>query len=198
MTRGNRSFRVCGAVPGIAVRLLLVAVVWAGVVVLNPFPVWQVVAVLAALVAVVVPRSLAAWLSAACVVFGVLLTDQAPERTALAVLVVPAIHMLASLSLVIPASSRLALAVLVPSLGRFLIVQLLAQPLVLGVWLSAPSDVDRGVVWLAPLAATALLLGVVLALRAAKRADAPAGTNARAGAEPTAESPHGANVRGPS
>lgn len=173
MTRGLRSFRVRAAVPGITVRLLILAIVWGGAVVLVPFPLWQGVAVVAALVAVALPRSLAAWFGAACLVLGVLLTESDPGRTALAVLLVPAIHVLASVSLEIPISSRVALAVLWPSLARFLVVQLLAQPVVFGVWVLAPSNVDQGIAALAPLAAVALVLGVLLAVRAVRRSDAP-------------------------
>ena len=198
MTRGIRSFRVRGAVPGLVIRLLIVAVVWGGAIQLNPFPLWQGIALVASLIAFVVPRSLAAWLGAACLVFGVLLTDPAPERTALAVLLVHAIHVLGSLALAIPLSSRVALAVLVPSATRFLVVQLIAQPLVLGVWLLAPADVDHGPAWLAPAAAVALLLGVVLALRAARNADDAPRTAASEEERVAAERPRGADVRGPS
>lgn len=173
MSRGIRSFRVRGAIPGVTVRLAIVAIVWGGAVALIPFPLWQAVSVIAALVAVVLPRSLAAWVAAACLVFGVVLTDPAPERTALAVLLVPAVHVLASLSLVIPNSSRLALGALAPTLARFVVVQLLAQPVAYGMWLLLPTKIDHGAAWLAPLAATALLLGVLLALRAVRMADAP-------------------------
>ncbi|WP_435745575.1 hypothetical protein [Microbacterium sp. PMB16] len=172
MNRPLRSFRVGGAVFGIAPRLLLVAVVWFGAVSLVPFPLWQGVAVIAALVALVIPRSMSAWLAAACLAFGVVLTEPSPQRTALAVLLVHAVHLLGSLSLVIPARSRLALGVLLPSLLRFAVVQLLAQPLVFAVWLLVPSRVDRGIGWIAPIAAAMLLLGAILAVWAAKRADA--------------------------
>lgn len=198
MNRGRRSFRVRGAVLGIIVRLLIVAIVWGGAVVLVPFPLWQGVAVFAATLAVVLPRSLAAWVGAACLVFGVLLTEPDPGRTALAVLLVPAIHVLASLSLVIPISSRVALVVLGPSVARYLIIQLLAQPVVFGVWLLAPSNVTHGAVWIAPAAAVALVLGVLLTLRAVRRADAQSRMVSPAREEPAAEGPGGANVRGPS
>ncbi|MFJ6428212.1 MULTISPECIES: hypothetical protein [Microbacterium] len=197
MRRGLRSFRVRAAVPGVTVRLLLVAMVWAGAVVLVPFPLWQGVAVIAAVLAVVLPRSLAAWFAAACLVFGVLLTPPDPGRTALAVLLVHAIHVLASLSLVIPISSRVALAVLGPSLSRFCIIQLLAQPVVLAAWLLAPSNVEQGITVLAPLAAVMLVLGVGLALRAVRSSDVPRPARS-AGEESVAERPRGANVRGPS
>lgn len=172
MSRVIRSFRVGVAVFGIIPRLLLVAAVWIGAIALVPFALWQGVAVLAALVALVVPRSMAAWLAAACLAFGVLLATPSPERTALAVLLVHAVHVLGSLSLVIPLRSRLSFSALLPSLYRFVVVQLLTQPLVFAVWLLAPAPADRGIAWIAPLAAAALLLGVILALRAAKNADA--------------------------
>lgn len=198
MTRAIRSFRVRGAIAGIVIRLALVAIVWFGVVALNPFPLWQGIALVAALTAVFVPRSLAAWVAAACLAFGVLLTDPAPERTALAVLLVHAVHVLAALALEIPPASRVAFAVLVPSAARFLVVQLIAQPLVLGVWLLAPADVDRGAAWLAPLAAVAVLLGVLLALRAARKADDTARTGSSEAVESSASAQRGADVRGPS
>ncbi|MEU4015469.1 hypothetical protein AB0E56_09390 [Microbacterium sp. NPDC028030] len=190
MTRRVRSIRVPGAVRGITLRLLLVAVVGVGAAVLVPFPLWQGVALLAAVVSVIIPRSLAAWASAACLVFGVLLTEPAPGRTAVAVLLVHAVHILASLSLAVPMASRLALQALRPTLVRFAVVQALSQPLVFAAWLLAPSGVDRGIAWLAPAAAALLLFGVLLELRAAKRADA--------GVEAESESPSGADVRGPS
>lgn len=198
MRRGIRSFRVRGAVPGITLRLLIVAIVWVGALVLIPFVLWQVVAVIAALVAVVAPRSLAAWFAAACLVFGMILTEPAPERTALAVLLVPAIHVLASLSLVIPISSRLAPATLLPTLARFLVIQLLAQPVVFGVWLLMPVRIDRGEAWLAPLAAIVLLLGVLLAVRAVRKADAAQRTGSPTPPETVGGVPGGADVRGPS
>ena len=198
MTRGMRSFRVRAAVPGLVIRLLTVAIVWSGAVALNPYPLWQGIAVVASAIAVVLPRSLAAWSGAASIVFGVLLTDPAPERTALAVLLVHAIHVLGSLALTIPLASRVALAVLVPSVTRFLVVQLIAQPLVFGVWLLAPTDVDRGSAWLAPVAAVALLVGVLLALGAARRADVAPGAPSSEGMRTVEVRPRGADVRGPS
>ncbi|MFP3607991.1 hypothetical protein, partial [Paraburkholderia sp. SIMBA_053] len=70
-----------------------------------------------------------------------------------------AIHVLPALSLVVPLRSRLAVRVLRPTFLRFGIVQLLSQPLVFAMWLLAPSGVDRGTEWLAPVAAAALVMG---------------------------------------
>lgn len=198
MRRSLRSFRVGAAVPGVALRLANVVVISIGAFLLNPYPLWQGVAVVAALAAVVFPRSLAAWMAAACLVFGIVLTDPAPQRTALAVLLVPAIHLLGSLSLVVPAAARLAPAVLLPSLTRFVVGQLVAQPVAFGVWLLVPGSVDRGESWLAPLAAVVLLAGVLLALRAARTADTARGSVHGEGRGGEAIAPRGADVRGPS
>lgn len=198
MSRTIRRIRVPGAVPGITIRLLLLGVVSVGAVVLVPFPLWQGIAVVAALVAVVIPRTLTAWAAAACLPFGVILTEPSPGRTALALLLVHAIHVLAALSLVVPLRSRLALRVLGPTLLRFLVVQLLSQPLVFAMWLLTPGGVDRGTAWLAPVAAAALVVGVLLALRASKRADAEPAQTAPGGGDAVVEAGVGADVRGPS
>lgn len=198
MSRAIRRVHVPGGVPGIAIRALLVGVVCVGVVMLIPFPLWQGIAVVTAVVAVVVPRTLSAWAAAACLAFGVIVTEPSPGRTALALLLVHAIHVLAALSLVVPTMSRLALRVLRPTLLRFGVVQLLSQPLVFAMWLLAPSGVDRGTAWLAPVAAASLVVGVLLALRAAKRADAEPARTAPGGGDAVVESGVGADVRGPS
>ncbi|HWS50255.1 MAG TPA: hypothetical protein VN241_04515 [Microbacterium sp.] len=173
MRRRIHTLRVRGGVFGIMPRLLLLALVVAGVITLMPYPLWQGIAVVAAVVAVIIPRSMAAWAAAACLPFGILVSEASPARTALALLLVHAIHVLGALSLAIPLTSRLALRALWPSAMRFVAVQLIAQPLVLGVWTVAPAPSGRPLSWLAPLAAAVLLLGVVVALRALKRSDAP-------------------------
>ena len=198
MTRRVRSFRVRGAVRGIVLRILLVAVVACGAVALVPFPLWQGVAVIAALVSVVIPRSMAAWLAAACLVFGMILVPPSPDRTALAVLIVPAVHLLGSLALTIPSTSRVSLTALLPSAWRFVIVQLLAQSTVFAVRLLAPAPVDRGIAWLAPAAAAVLLVVLSFALRAARRADAAPEAALENGVRSVPESSGGADVRGPS
>lgn len=174
MSRGIRSFRIRVAVPGATLRVVVVGIVWAGASVLVPFPLWQGVAVVAAVVGAAIPRSLAAWVAAACLPFGVLLTEPSPWRTVFAVLVVHAVHVLASLSLVVPARSRMALGVLVPSLHRLLVIQLLAQPVVLAVLLLVPGRSGPGDAWLAAGAAAVLVIGAAIAIRAARAADSAA------------------------
>jgi hypothetical protein len=191
MSRPIRSFHIGAAVPGAVIRLAVVAVATGGALLLIPFPLWQGIAVLAALVAVAIPRSLAAWVALACLPFGVILTEPDPGRTAWALLFVHALHVCASLSLVVPLTSRVALPVLIPTIGRFLTVQLLAQPVAFGVWLLAQRQLTGTTALLAPVAAAMLLAGVLLAVRAARRAD-----GAAAGAE--ALGVLGADVRGPS
>lgn len=191
MTRAVRSFRTGIAVPGVVLRLVAVALAAGGALLLVPFPLWRGVAVLAALVAVAIPRSLAAWAALACLPFGVILSEPDPGRTALALLFVHALHVCASLSLVVPLSSRVALSVLLPSAARLLAVQAIAQPLAFAVWLLAERQDGTAVVILAPLAAAALLGGILIALRAAERAEEAASGARTFGVL-------GADVRGPS
>jgi hypothetical protein len=193
MSARMHSFRVPAAIPGVVPRLLVVVFVAVGVLVLMPFPLWQGIAVVAALVAVFLPVSMAAWGAAACLPFGVVLTEPSIARTALAVLLVHAIHVCAGLSLVIPARSRMSLRVLLPTLRRFAVIQVIAQPLALGVPLLSGRGLPTDVAWVAPVAAALLVVGVGLALVGLRRADAaarPAGGVAPRGS--------GANVRGPS
>ncbi|MCT1478075.1 hypothetical protein [Microbacterium sp. p3-SID336] len=171
MSRRVRGFRVGAALPGAVLRLAVVAVTLVGALTLQPYPLWQGVAVAAAVVAAVLPQSLAAWVGAACLPFGVILSEPAPGRTALAVLLVHAIHVLGSLSLTVPALSWVALRVLVPTLGRFVVVQLVAQSVVLGAWALTQRSGDGGP-WIAPVAAAGLLAGVLLLLRSLRGIDA--------------------------
>lgn len=192
MTRAVRSFRSGVAVPGMLIRLAVVGLATAGALLLVPFPLWQGIAVVAALVAVAIPRSLAAWVALACLPFGVILSEPDPGRTASAILFVHALHVCASLSLVVPFSSRMGLAVLLPSAARFVAIQLVAQPLAFGVWLllaGRPSATDVAI--LAPIAASMLLGGSLVALGVARRADRDASGAGTFGVL-------GADVRGPS
>lgn len=193
MSVRTHSLRVPAAVPGIVPRLLVVALVAVGVSVLMPFPLWQGIAIAMALTAVVLPVSMTAWGAAACLPFGVLLEDPSIARTALAVLLVHAIHVCAGLSLVVPVRSRLSLRALGPTLGRFVVIQLIAQPLALGVALVSGRMLPTGIGWIAPAAAAALVVGIALGLHGLRRAD-----GAATAAGYAASSGSGANVRGPS
>ncbi len=198
MTRRARSLRVHWAVRGVVLRVLLVAIVAYGAIALIPFALWQGVAVIAALVSTVIPRSMTAWMAAACLVFGVILVTPSPDRTALAVLLVPAVHLLGSLALTIPSSSRVALKALLPSAWRFVVVQVVAQSTVFAVGLVAPAPVDRGVAWLAPATAAVLLVALTFALHAVRRVEAASASALENSVRSAPESLHGADVRGPS
>ncbi|WP_152926230.1 hypothetical protein [Microbacterium sp. GCS4] len=189
-----QSFRVPAAIPGIVPRLLVVAFVAVGALVLMPFPLWQGIAIVLAVASVLLPVSMAAWGAAACLPFGVLLGEPSIARTALAVLLVHAIHVCAGLSLVIPVRSRLSLRVLGASLRRLAVIQLISQPLALGIALLSGRGLPTGVGWVAPIAAAALVLGIAFALRSLRRADIARDERI----SEVAPSPGGANVRGPS
>ena len=75
------------------------------------------------------PQTFAAWGGAACIVIGMLVSEPDIGRAMLAVLLVHAIHVLTSLTLVIPAGSRVVLSALRPTVIRFVLVQAIAQPL---------------------------------------------------------------------
>jgi len=174
MTRRGHTFRVRAGMPAVLLRVLLVAGTAAGAMVLVPVPLWRGVAIAAAVVGAIVPRSLAGWGGAACVGLGMLFADPDPAHTAIGVLVVHAIHVLASLSWIIPASSWISVRALVPTLRRFVAVQLIAQPLAFGVALLAAPETGTGIAWAALTGAALLVLAVAFGLHALRRADADA------------------------
>ncbi|WP_431072027.1 hypothetical protein [Microbacterium phyllosphaerae] len=135
MRTPNDTLQTAPAISWIVVRVVLIAVVAVGAFVLNPFVGWQWVAVILAVTAAVVPQTLAAWGGAACIMIGMLLSEPDLGRAMLAVLVVHAIHVLTSLTLVIPRGSRVVLAALRPTAIRFVLVQAIAQPLTIAVML---------------------------------------------------------------
>ncbi|UGS27151.1 hypothetical protein K8F61_02760 [Microbacterium resistens] len=176
MKRRAHELRVPRGIPGIVPRLLVLLVTTAGVLALTPFIVWQVVAVAAASVSVVLPRSFAAWAGAACLPIGVLLTAPSPGRTALAVLLVHAIHVLAALSLTIPAGSRIAPGLLRPVLRRFVVIQAIAQPVAATAAL-LPQAGAADTAWLAPLGAALLLVVATATTQLMRRGSAARGAD---------------------
>lgn len=135
MRASNDTLQTASAVSWIVVRVVLIAVVAVGAFVLNPLVGWQWVAVILAVTAAVFPQTFAAWGGAACIVLGMLLSEPDLGRAMLAVLVVHAIHVVTSLTLVIPRGSRVVLAALRPTAIRFVLVQAIAQPLMIAVML---------------------------------------------------------------
>lgn len=171
MTARMHVLRVPAGIPASALRVLQVLVGGLAVLLVNPSPIWQWVGVTAVLVGAVLPRTLATWAGAACIVIVVLIEDPAPLRTALALLAIHLVHVLGCLGLTIPASAWIRPGALLPTLGRFLLVQALAQPLALLVVL-LPSVGESGVAWLAPAGALIAVGLAVAVLRVQRREDA--------------------------
>lgn len=168
--RANDSLQTGPAVPWLVVRVALVVVVAVGAVALCPLIGWQVAAVVLAIVAAALPQTFAAWGSIGCLVIGMLISEPDLGRAMIAVLVVQLIHVLMSLSLVIPAGSRVVIAALRPSALRLLAVQAIAQPVTVLVMVVTQGSAQT-VPWAAVAGAGAVVaLAATLLVRANRRA----------------------------
>jgi len=192
MTARSHVFRVRGGVPAVLLRVLLVAVTAAGVMSLVPVPLWRGVAIVAAVIGAVVPRSLAGWLGGGVVGLGMLFADPRPVQTAIAVLVVHAIHVLASLTWTVPALSWISVRALLPTVRRFVSIQLVAQALAFGIAMLVSPVTGAGIAWAALAGAVVLVVAVGFGLHGLHRADSAAAVVHSA---PTGRS--GADVGGP-
>lgn len=172
MTRRTHAFRVRGGLPAVLLRGLLVAVTAAGAMTLVPVPLWRGLAIAAAVIGAVMPRSLGGWIGGACVGLGMLFADPQPAHTAIGMLVVHAIHVLASLAWTVPALSWISARALVPTLRRFVAIQLVAQPLAFGVAMLAPPAEGAGIAWAALAGAGVLIVAAAFGLHWLRRADA--------------------------
>jgi len=152
-----------GAVPALAVRVTLFAVSVAVVGIAEPFPLWFWVAVVLAGVGAVFPRTFAAWGVIPCVGVAVLSSEPEAWRTAILVLGVHLIHVLASVTWIAPWSAWITLSAMRPSFGRMLAVELIVQPVILVIGL-IPRVSGAGFAWLAPLGALAIV-GVAMLMR---------------------------------
>lgn len=170
----SHTFRVRGGVPAVLLRVLLVAVTAAGAMALVPVPLWRGVAITAAVIGAVVPRSLAGWIGGAAVGLGMLFADPAPAQTAIAVLVVHGIHVLASLTWTVPARSWISMRALLPSARRFAAIQVVAQALAFGIAMLTTPEEGAGIAWAALAGAAVLVVSVGFGLLALRRADAGA------------------------
>lgn len=119
---------------------------------------------LAATAAVIVPRTMAAWVVAVLVVLAMLFSEPDFARTSMTVLIVHSLHVLGALSLVIPAGSMVQMRVLLPSLWRFLGVQAASQALVFAA-ASLSAGVGGTLPWLAPVGTLGLLALTVFLVR---------------------------------
>lgn len=155
------------AVSGAVLRGVAVALVAAAALALQPPPFWQAAAVLAAVTGAVFPRTGLFWVALLVVPLALLMDEVSLWRTALAIAVVHAGHVLATLSLAIPARSRVALSALRPASVRWAGIQVISQA-VAGAALIVPRAEGAGLAWAAPVGALAVALLAVLLLRRAR------------------------------
>lgn len=156
------------SVPGWLMRIALIGVVAGGAWMLEPGIVWQIIALLLVLVGAVLPQTGAAWFAMVIVPFALIVQPADLWRACLAVFVVHLGHVLATMSLTMPARSQVALQALRPTAMRFIGVQGIAQ---LGAITAVllPSADATGIAWLAPIGAAAVVGVAVLLLRHVRR-----------------------------
>lgn len=123
------------AIPGAVLHVLLPAIAAVTAWLLVPVLGWQVAAVSTALIGMLLPQTLGGWFSIACLAVGMLLSETSIWLVSLAVLLVHIIHVLSALLPVVPWRGRVVIAALWPTLRRLFVVQLIAQPITIGVML---------------------------------------------------------------
>ncbi|WP_158864336.1 hypothetical protein [Leifsonia sp. AG29] len=147
-------------VPGWALRALFVAIALALALIGTPNGPWQAIAAVLAGISVAVPRWLTAWVLIGALAFSCLLEPGGPSVRLLALIAgVHAMHVLASWALVTPLVARLQPAALLPSLRRYLGVQVVVQPGTVALLLLA-----RGSQSLAAIASGAAVVALVAVL----------------------------------
>ncbi len=151
------------AVRGVVLRLVLIAVVVTVVRTLDPALVWQVIAVVCALAAAIYPSSLGAWGALAVVPISLLSAEPDPLRTALAVLCAHIVHVLGALTAAIPSRALVAVRALLPTLQRFVAIQVIAQAAAALLWIT-PYASGRGFGWMTVLGAVAIVGSATLAV----------------------------------
>lgn len=172
--RGNDVIVTAPAMSWLVLRGALLATVLGGAAALISIPGWFFAAVVCGAIAAVLPASYAAWGSIACIVVGMLIAGPDLGRALLAVLLVHLIHTLGALALLVPRGARIVLAALRPSLVRFVLIQVAAQPLTLAVMALFVLG-TRAEPWAAVVGGAALVGAVVLLLVRFRRAQAPLG-----------------------
>ena len=165
MRARTHEMRVTAAIPAVVLRALTALIGIAGVIALNGYAPWQMIGAVAFVVGAVLPRSLATWAGAAVIVLGIALDEPSPWRTALALLILHLVHVLGSVCMAVPFASRMHPRMLLPTLRRFVGVQLIAQPVALLV-VVMPTVGDDGVAWLAPVGGVIVAGLAVLLFRA--------------------------------
>lgn len=158
---------VGAAVPGWVLRLLAVVVAAAAMWMLQlPWPLW-IACVLGMLIGAVRPATFLLWAGLAGVPLSLLLAEPHAGRTAVALLAVHLVHVLASLAQTILAAATVQLRALRPTVARLIGVQLIAQAVAAAAML-LPAPGAHGIAWAAVLGAAAvgaLVLGAMHMLR---------------------------------
>lgn len=160
MTRRSHSLHPGAAIPMIVVRVALLAVMVGGLFVLVAPPIWFWIGVAAAVAAVLDPRTCMAWGVIVIIALGLMLGATEAWRTALALVVVTAIHQLGTLTQLLPLTASVQVGAFVPIVRSFVLVQVVAQPLALVLLLGWTEQSPDGSAWAAPAAAALLLLAV--------------------------------------
>lgn len=156
------------SVPGVLVRIALVCVVGGGTWLLHPGIGWQIIAVIAVGVGAALPQTGMAWISMIVVPVALIMQPVDLGRACLAVLVLHLGHVLATLSLTMPARSWIALQALRPTAMRFLGAQAVGQVVAIVAVLLPAAD-GSGTAWLGPIGAAAVVAVAVLLLRHVRR-----------------------------
>ena len=115
------------AVPGAVLPALALGTAVAALALLGAPAGWTAAAAVAVVAGAFAPTIGGAWIAAAIVIGMLLAAEPHPGRTAVAVAAVHLLHVVGSLSLVVPLRARIALTALRPTARRFVIVQIVSQ-----------------------------------------------------------------------
>lgn len=126
MMRDDR-LEIGTAVPGPVLPAAAVAVALAAAALLGAPPLWLAVAGGAIAIGAFAPTIGGPWIAAAVLTAMLVAGEPHPARTALVIAAVHLLHVLGSLSLVVPLRARIALPTLRPTAVRFVVVQAAGQ-----------------------------------------------------------------------
>lgn len=151
-------------VPGWSVRALFGAIGVALCLTVANSGFWVAVCLALTAAAVAVPRWLTAWFLIGALAFTVLLHQQSVGEWRVYVVIAGAhaLHLTASWMLVVPPLARVQPAVLLPSLLRFVLIQLPVQAATFGLLALSGATRDGAALWPAVLAGAAVVALVVV------------------------------------
>ena len=173
------------SIPGWMLRAAILPVAFAGAAGLTAPTGWVITAVCIAALGAMFPQTGGTWIAAAMLPLFVLFFPVDHGRAAVAVAAVHLLHVLAGLSLVVRMRTIVALRALLPTVRRFVIIQLVAQSALAFVLLVPTGGSAAWAAIVGACAVLALAVGAVIAAR-----ERPSGA--------PAHSRRGADVGGPS